>query len=190
MTRARGARYASQIPNALTVLRLAVAASFPFSPAGWRLGLVIVGGVSDGLDGFLARRLHVVSWLGALMDGIADKLFTLSVLLTITLDGVLGWPAFAGLLARDVVNALIAAYVGGVGRWDLFTKVSARPSGKVTTAAIFGMLMVLLWRPAVGQPLVWVAMAASISAALDYAVVFVRWAVLKIEPGDSPPEST
>ena len=165
-----------------------MAAAFPFVPHEWQLGLVVVGGVSDGVDGFLARRLHTVSWIGALMDGVADKLFTLSVLLTITLDGVLGWPHFAGLLARDVVNASIAAYVGAVGRWELFRRVSARMSGKIATAAIFGMLIAVLWRPAIGQPLVWIAMATSVAAAVDYAIVFVRWTVLKIEPEYLPPE--
>ena len=175
------------IPHTLTVLRLVIAVAFPFAAPDWRLILVLVGGLSDALDGFLARRLHTVSWVGALLDGIADKLFTLSVLLTITFDGVLGWPHFAGLMARDVVNALIAAYVAAVGRWELFTRVTARPSGKITTAAIFGMLIAILWRPAIGLPLVWVAIVASVVAAMDYAVVFVRWAVLKIGPTPLPP---
>lgn len=149
---------------------------------------MLVGAVSDALDGFFARKLHAESWIGALLDGIADKLFTLSVLLTLAADGVFGWPFLVALLARDIVNALIALQVAITGPWSLFRRVSARVSGKVTTAAIFLMLVVILWRPDVGEPLVWLAAATSVITAADYAVVFYRWTVLKIEPTHLTPD--
>lgn len=189
MALARTFRYAPLIPNALTALRLCVAIAFPFSPSQWRLGMVLAGALSDALDGFFARRLHATTWVGAVLDGVTDKLFTLSVLLTLTVGGPLSWLQFSGLLARDVVNASIAAYVGAQGRWGLFRRVSARPSGKITTLALFSMMVAILWRPEIGAPLVWVAVAASIFAAADYAVTFVRWAVWKIEPAHFPPGS-
>lgn len=189
MKRDRPVRLGPLVPNALTVLRLGVAFTFPAAPVSWRLPLVLVGALSDALDGFLARRLHVTTWLGALLDGIADKVFTLSVLLTVTLAGPLGWGAFALLLGRDVVILLIAVYVAAAGRWALFKRVAARPSGKVTTAAIFAMLVALLWRPALGRPLVWVAVASSLVAAGDYAIIFFRWRVRRIEPTHLPRES-
>jgi CDP-diacylglycerol---glycerol-3-phosphate 3-phosphatidyltransferase len=188
MARTRLEHYGPLIPNALTVVRLGVAAAFPLSPHGWRLGLVLVGGVSDALDGFAARKLHAISWVGALLDGIADKAFTLSVLLTITIDGPLTWVQLAGLLARDVVNGFIAAYVGAAARWDLFRRVTARLTGKIATIVIFTMLVAILWRPAIGRPLVWVGVAASVIAAADYALIFLRWAVWNIEPTHLAPE--
>lgn len=176
------ARYAPLIPNSLTTLRLGIAVAFPLAPHDWRLALVLTGALSDALDGILARRLQAITWLGALLDGIADKVFTLTVLLTITVDGPLSWPQLAGVLARDITNGLIAAYIAAVGRWDLFKRVTARPGGKLTTMAIFAMLVAIVWRPDVGRPLVWVAIATSVVAAVDYAIIFVRWAVWKIEP--------
>lgn len=182
-------RYGPLIPNALTVLRLGVALAFPFAQPAWRLTLVMVGAVSDALDGFAARKLHAISWLGALLDGVADKVFTLSVVLTMTVQGPLSWLQLSGLLARDVMIALIAAYVATIGRWDMFTRVAARASGKVTTVAIFTMLVAILWRPEVGMPLAWIAVATSLVAAADYVIVFVRWAVHQIEPTHLPPAS-
>ncbi|MGD2045732.1 MAG: CDP-alcohol phosphatidyltransferase family protein [Gemmatimonadota bacterium] len=183
MVRDRLARYGPLVPNTLTVLRLGVAVTFPFAPVAWRLTMVLVGGVSDALDGLAARRLHATTWVGALLDGIADKLFTLSVLLTLTAAGPLSWLQLGLLLTRDAVVALIAAYVGVAGQWEMFKRVAARPSGKVTTAALFAMFVVILWRPSVGRPLVWIAVASSLLAAADYAIVFVRWKVWQIEPG-------
>lgn len=183
MARNRLARLGPLVPNTLTVLRLGVAVTFPLAPEVWRLTLVLVGGVSDALDGFAARKLHVSTWVGALMDGIADKVFTLSVLLTLTAAGPVSWLQLGLLMTRDVVVALIAAYVGMVGQWTMFKRVAARPSGKVTTTALFAMFVAILWRPSLGRPLVWVAVASSLLAAADYAVVFVRWKVWQIEPG-------
>lgn len=151
--------------------------------------MVLAGALSDALDGLAARALHASSWVGALLDGIADKAFTLSVLLTVTFDGPLGGAQLAGLLARDVVITLIAAWVGATGRWSLFRRVAARPSGKLTTFALFAMLLALLWRPDLGLSLVWLAIAASVGAAVDYVVVFVRWSVWRVEPAHLPSDS-
>lgn len=189
MAHDRLVRLGALIPDALTVLRLGVALAFPVAPAAWRLGMVLAGAVSDALDGLAARKLHAETWVGALLDGITDKVFTLSVVLTLTLSGPLSWVQFAGLLSRDVVITLIALYVAAAGRWTMFRRVAARPSGKVTTAAIFVMLVAILWRPGVGRPLVWVALASSVAASVDYAVVFLRWLVGRVEPTHLPPES-
>jgi phosphatidylglycerophosphate synthase len=123
------------------------------------------------------------------MDGVADKAFTLSVLLTITIDGALGWAQCAALLSRDVVNASIAAYVGAGSRWELFKRVSARRSGKIATLFLFAMMIALLWRPRIGSPFVWAAMAASVASAVDYAVTFLRWEVWKVEPDHLPSDT-
>jgi phosphatidylglycerophosphate synthase len=165
-----------------------VAVFFPFAPVEWRLGLVLAGGASDAIDGFVARRLHATTWLGALLDGIADKVFTLAVIVTLTLDGPLTLPQLGGLLARDLVIAAIALYVGFVGRWSLFRRVAARTSGKMTTLVLFAAVAALLWRPSIGEPLVWVAIVASMGAAVDYAVVFARWHASDVVPAYLPPE--
>ena len=76
------------VPNALSIGRLLLAVVFPFvAPVTARLVLVIAGAASDGLDGYVARRWRVTSVAGGLLDGIADKAFTLSVLLTLAARG-------------------------------------------------------------------------------------------------------
>ena len=61
------------VPNVLSGLRLVLAAGFWALPPSWRLAAVIAGGLSDWLDGFIARRFGVTSVAGGLLDGIADK---------------------------------------------------------------------------------------------------------------------
>ena len=66
------------LPNFITLLRLAALPFFLFSIAEGRIGIALVifvaAGISDGIDGYLARRLDMKSALGAYLDPIADKL--------------------------------------------------------------------------------------------------------------------
>jgi cardiolipin synthase len=65
--------------------------------------VLAVGGTSDWVDGYLARRLGQVSRLGELLDPLADRLYILATLLAFTAEGVVGWPFTVALLAREAV---------------------------------------------------------------------------------------
>ena len=66
-TRARAAAPAwlRALPNVLTVLRIGMALAFPFVATSWRLALALAAGISDALDGWLARRFNAQTKLGA-----------------------------------------------------------------------------------------------------------------------------
>ena len=80
-------RYIRFVPNILSTCRLGIACYFPFSPEENWIWLIIAGGCSDFLDGWVARRWQVATWQGGLLDGIADKAFILSVLITLVCGG-------------------------------------------------------------------------------------------------------
>jgi cardiolipin synthase (CMP-forming) len=70
------------VPNLVTLLRLAMLPPFLYAIAAGRpraaLVLFVVAGISDGLDGYLARVLDMRSAFGAILDPIADKLLLMS----------------------------------------------------------------------------------------------------------------
>lgn len=169
-----GPRLLAMVPNALTVLRLVIAAGFPFAPESWWLGLVAAGGASDALDGVIARRFGLTSWIGGLLDGVADKAFMLSVLGTFAAAGVLAPWALPLLLARDIAVALMAADGALRRQWWGFRKATARPLGKATTVALVLAILVLLVAPRAASVAVWLAGGLSLLAAADYFAVFLR----------------
>jgi phosphatidylglycerophosphate synthase len=175
-TEAASPRWIAPVPNLLTALRLALAFAFPFVPESWRIAVVAVAGASDGLDGWIARRFHATSDLGRLLDGVADKAFTFSAVLTVVLAGLTPW--WAGLLAmsRDVAVAGMAAWCFATGHWRAFRDVRPRLLGKITTGVAFVWFLTLLV-PAlepVRRPALWIAAATSLAAAVDYAAEFGR----------------
>lgn len=68
--------------------------------------VLAVGGTTDWVDGYLARRLGQVSRLGELLDPLADRLYIFATLLALTATGVIPWPFTAALLLREVVVGL------------------------------------------------------------------------------------
>src|SRR5436190_23411133 len=68
---------------------------------GWAVAVLAVGGTSDWVDGYLARRLRQVSRLGELLDPLADRLYILATLIAFTPGCVVPWWFAAALLLRE-----------------------------------------------------------------------------------------
>jgi CDP-diacylglycerol--glycerol-3-phosphate 3-phosphatidyltransferase len=105
----------AQLPNALTVLRLALIPAFVvvYLRAGdgssWGAGWIfVVAGVTDQLDGYLARRWRVESRFGRLADPLADRLMIDAAAILLALEGKLPWAAAAVIVARDAL--LVGGY--------------------------------------------------------------------------------
>jgi cardiolipin synthase len=99
------------VPNAVSFLRLIGVPLFLYlflvtHDEIAALVVLAVGGTSDWVDGYLARRLHQVSRLGELLDPLADRLYILATLLALSARGVTPWLFTGALLLRDLVLLL------------------------------------------------------------------------------------
>ena len=98
---------ARDIPNLICIMRILLVFPTIFSMLterfGWALALFIIAAVSDGLDGYLARRFDWRSRLGSFLDPLADKFLTVSVYAICAWMGLIpAW--FVGLvILRDMV---------------------------------------------------------------------------------------
>ena len=158
------------IPNVISYLRIAAALALPFVPTASVLWLVVFAGISDWLDGWIARRFDATSPMGALLDGVADKLFVLSAVVTLLVAGRLVWWEGALVMARDVAVSGIALYAVLRREWAAFGQMQVRLAGKLTTAFAIPWFATLLVPAAAGArvPLFVLAAGASVFAALDY----------------------
>jgi cardiolipin synthase (CMP-forming) len=103
------------VPNQLTFLRLAFLPFFIMAIHYERYGLALIvlllAGISDGLDGLLARGLNQKTPLGAYLDPIADKLLMISSYLVLALHGKIRWWLVILVLGRDVLILVAAAVI-------------------------------------------------------------------------------
>jgi cardiolipin synthase len=96
------------VPNLLSMLRLAGVPVFLWlvlgpEADGWALALLAVSGVTDFLDGYLARRLGQTSIVGEILDPVADRLYILAVVVGLALREVIPWWAALSLPLRDLL---------------------------------------------------------------------------------------
>ncbi len=169
--------------NQLTLLRMLLIPAFVilvvYEQEGWALAVFMLAGVTDGLDGFFARRGQQTS-LGALLDPMADKLLLVTTFIVLTIPGI-GLinriPLWLTILviSRDVVIVLTVAIVTiAVGRRQF------RPSiyGKVATATYIVTCVVVMFFNFLGRPslLVTAGIYASLAITLVSGIHYVAYA--------------
>ncbi len=139
-------------PNVMSFLRLPLAAIFPLVAAseGPALAVLALAGLTDILDGWLARTHGQVTATGAVLDPIADKAFAISVVATLIVQGKIPRWGIPALLAREILEApllvrvLVEARAGAGPRVD---EVRSNAPGKVATVAQFAAVMAALEAP-------------------------------------------
>ncbi|BGP24239.1 hypothetical protein JCM10295v2_003149 [Rhodotorula toruloides] len=102
------------IPNALTVGRIIACPAVGYyilkGDLATATGLLFVAGVSDLLDGWLARRFNMGSVLGSILDPAADKLLMTTMVITLAMRDMLPLPLAVLILGRDVALSISAFY--------------------------------------------------------------------------------
>jgi CDP-diacylglycerol--glycerol-3-phosphate 3-phosphatidyltransferase len=161
---------ARQIPNALTIARLAMIPAFVAlvlaSDGGhsWPAAIIFgVAGVTDQIDGWLARLWHVESTFGKIADPLADRLMIDAAVILLWHAGRLPWVALA-IPARDV--ALIGGYKLVVERGYDF---AVNLAGKAATWLLYASLaFIMVTREGTDWP-VWIFWAGFALAGVSLA---------------------
>ena len=148
-------------PNQLTLLRMII---LPFIVINlvkqdfkWALALFVLAGMSDGLDGLLARTLHQQTVLGQYLDPIADKFLMSTMFLVLSIERMIPWKYTVLVFSRDISILLISGVLFMIAGMRDF-----RPSifGKANTFAQVGAVFFVLLLPV--KPILLVHSAAKI----------------------------
>ncbi len=96
------------VPNLLSALRLAGVPVFLWlvlgpEEDGWALALLMFSGITDFLDGWLARKLNQQSVVGQILDPVADRLYILAVVVGLALRDIIPWWVAISLPLRDLL---------------------------------------------------------------------------------------
>lgn len=129
----------------------------------------VTAALSDGLDGYLARRLGQRTRLGAILDPIADKLLVNSILIVLALNRQFEYPVPLALLA--IVFLRDAIVIGGAA-WIHFRRGPIHPKprllGKATTLVNCVCIAVVLAEVSIAPYVFWLMGIFTVLCALDY----------------------
>jgi CDP-diacylglycerol--glycerol-3-phosphate 3-phosphatidyltransferase len=170
------------LPNALTIFRLVLIPVFVAlmvragHDASWPAGIVFgVAGITDQVDGYLARRWHVESRFGKIADPLADRLMIDAAVILLFAYDRLPWEGLALILGRDLVLLAGARLLAPRG-----IEVDVNVAGKAATWVLYAAIAFrIVTSPATQWPLYlfWVGIGLAIAAGVFY--VGTAWGELR-----------
>ena len=170
------------IPNLITILRLvlvpAVVLAMLQARWDWAFAGFLVAGISDGVDGFIARRFNQQSMLGAYLDPIADKLLLVSVFVVLGFIGQLPLWLVVTMVSRDalIVCAVVLSSVMAhpVEMKPLFVSKANTASQIVLAAVVLGELALAVHLDPLRPALILLSGVLTVASAAAYLVAWLR----------------
>lgn len=186
------------LPNVLSALRLVGVPVFLWllftHQDVWAFVVLVLSGITDYLDGKIARRFHLVSRVGQLLDPLADRLYVLSTLVALAIRDIIPLWLLVVLVARDAFMGVVILLLKRVGQ----TGLPVHFVGKAATFNLLYAFPILLLSTvdgivgqvalAVGWAFAWWGVALYLLAAVLYtvqasAVIRARSAAARPAPG-------
>ncbi|MGA9421559.1 MAG: CDP-alcohol phosphatidyltransferase family protein [Rhodanobacteraceae bacterium] len=174
------------LPNLVTLLRMALVVPLCWLIGDGRYGgaLVVaaIAGASDAVDGFLAKHFGWQSWLGGVLDPIADKLLLMAAFVWLTLDGSLPAWLTTIVVGRDIVIVAGAlAYHHFVGRFNAAPSRLSKLTTVIQICCVLAMLVRLAGLVALTDAMLGVLFgvtaALTVASGAHYVVVWSRRAL-------------
>jgi cardiolipin synthase len=137
--------------------------------------LVVIAGLSDGLDGLAARLLHQKTKLGEYLDPIADKLLLSSLFLVMSSNGMIPWRYTVMVFSRDLGILIISALLYTVGLRDFRPGIFGKVNTAFQIAAVFFALLAKIYKAdavwMLRQVLLYEVFVFTLASALHYVVL-------------------
>lgn len=158
------------LPNLITSFRILLIPIFiyvyfknPEENLLYSVIIFFVAGISDFLDGYLARKNHLVTPFGTVMDPLADKLMLLTVIISYTVTGLI---PFAILILVGIRETLMI--IGGIVVYKMGIINPANRFGKFVTFSFYIGIFILLIQKPLGISLLFVSAIMGFIAGFSY----------------------
>jgi CDP-diacylglycerol---glycerol-3-phosphate 3-phosphatidyltransferase len=169
-----GRRALFNLPNTMSLSRVVLALAFVLVSEPWdRIALITVAGLTDFMDGWIARRKKTVSTAGALLDPIADRVFVFVAICAYLVEGQLTTGQYFVFLTRDLATAIgfLVAKVVPTLRPAVFR---ARMLGKIVTVLQMITLVAIILVPELTGIMILTIGLVSAASIVDYTIALWR----------------
>lgn len=164
------------VPNLLSLFRLALIPVIVWLYSKAKLyyaaaGVIVLSGLSDIVDGFIARRFNMVSDFGKILDPVADKLTQAALLFCLLSRYKLMWALIAVFAVREIVMIIMGLVT--IKKSDEVN--SAQWYGKVNTVVLYSVMMLLILFPSIPDAAANVMICVSGAVIIMSLVLYARF---------------
>ncbi len=159
------------LPNFLTMCRFALIPVYLLIFAyDIQLAFIIlvIAGVTDILDGYLARSRGQVTQIGGMLDPLADKSMMIVAILSLLYSGLIPWEAAAAVFIRDVGMIVGGAFTHFRGK----KTVPANVMGKITTVLYYSAILMIVLHISFATSYLWFVILFSFVTSMVYIFQF------------------
>jgi cardiolipin synthase len=156
------------VPNLLTIIRFILipiyVAVFAAGHVMWAFVIVLAAGLTDILDGYIARSRGLVTRMGEMLDPLADKLMLITVIISLMVAGYIPWFAAVPIFIRDAGMIIGSAVFHFRGK----RTVPANAMGKLTTVLYYLAVLFIVFRFDFAITWLWFVIAFSFITSFVY----------------------
>lgn len=167
------------LPNFLTTIRFLLIPVFIvvfFQGHEFEAFLIfILAGITDVLDGYLARKHNLVTELGSMLDPLADKLMVLTVVISLLIAGKIPWSLAGIVFFRDAAMILSSLFFHFTGK----KTVPANILGKLTTFMFYVAILLITFQLPFRVGFLWFVVSFSFFTSIIYILEFRKMNNLK-----------
>lgn len=162
------------VPNILTAIRFVLIPIFAYylitGSYYMAVFLFLLGGLTDVLDGFIARKFNLITSWGKLADPLADKLMQITALVILAIQRLIPAELLAIVIAKEIFM--------GIGSILLYKQknyvVSANWYGKMATVVFYFAIIMIIFKAPYSYLYIWAAVIATLFAFAMYVRTFQR----------------
>lgn len=161
------------LPNLLTLCRFVLipiyVVVFSLSHTKTAFLIVVLAGLTDILDGYLARKRGQVTQVGVMLDPLADKCMMLAVIISLLVSGMIPWAAAVAMFIRDAGMIIGSAFFHFRGK----RTVPANSLGKLTTVLYYFAFLFIFFDFSFATAYLWFVIAVSFITSVIYIILFL-----------------
>ncbi|WP_055669918.1 CDP-diacylglycerol--glycerol-3-phosphate 3-phosphatidyltransferase [Desnuesiella massiliensis] len=164
------------LPNILTIFRLFLIPVFLmvfFSGTPnyllYSIIVFLIAGMTDILDGYIARKYNLVTKWGIVLDPLADKLMLLTVLSSLSIKNIIPSWIFVVVAMKEVLMI-----ISGLFLYKKDTVIPSNIFGKASTLLFYISIFTLGFNPMAGDNLLYIAVASAVVALINYVIIYFR----------------
>lgn len=164
------------IPNILTTIRfflIPVFYTIYFSSINNSMAIAVIifliSGITDILDGHIARKYNLVTKWGTVLDPLADKLMILTVLFCLSSSKIIPLWIFLLILLKEAFMI-----IGGINLFKYQKVIPAKYYGKISTVLFYLSVFIMVFYQSIGIYILYAAIAMTIFSFINYLISFVK----------------